>query len=362
LFDAGAACTANGQCVEVCIDEVCRPVSGTGEPCDEVADCAADHECIGGACLAQNGLPCLANTSCVAVCIDGVCGPSSGLDGPCDESGDCASGLVCNENDLCKRADGGLCGGDAECATVNTACIGGSCLTDATPLAFAFGDLGCQTPGASVTSNTVTMSGFYGPLDFAVSGQGGPEVVKNGVVSGVSVSVREGDTVALRMTAPATTQGAHAASASIGQLEVPWNVRTAPNIAPGQAVKTETNVITGGTRNAAGQPFTVPETAVYAVHTYMLCRDRIHHGEYEYTWCTAYLERQNTDGSWSSVVGHSHHNGQCCTQQGYVTDRTTNTTLATGANYRFRYVAQPRTNAATTVYGSAADVKFLACE
>ncbi|HRE87854.1 MAG TPA: hypothetical protein PK095_01830, partial [Myxococcota bacterium] len=148
----------------------------------------------------------------------------------------------------------------------------------------------------------------------------------------------------------------------IGSIEVPWNVRTAPNIAPGQAVKTETNVISGGTRNAAGQPFTVPETAVYAVHTYMLCRDRIHHGEYEYTWCTAYLERQNTDGSWSSVVGHSHHNGQCCTQQSYVTDRTTNTTLSTGASYRFRYVAQPRTNAATTVYGSAADVKFLACE
>jgi len=269
---------------------------------------------------------------------------------------------VCNAADLCKLADGGQCGADAECATVNTACVGGSCITDAAPAAFAFADLGCQMPGVVVTSNAVTMGGFYGPLDFAVTGDGGTQVVKNGEASGAVVSVRAGDSVALRMTTPAVPQGAHAASAAIGQLSVGWNVRTAPNLAPGQDVKTESNVITGGTRDAAGQPFTVPETAVYAVHTYMLCRDRIHYDEYHYTWCSAFLERQNADGSWASIVSHTHHNAQCCTQQAYVTDRTTNTTLTTGASYRFRYVAQPRINEPTTVYGSAADVKFLACE
>ena len=363
LYDAGAACTANEQCAEVCIELVCQPRSNTGGSCDATNDCVANHMCVGGICLAQNGQSCADNQQCVAVCIGDTCGPVSGFDGACDEAADCSSGLLCNAEHVCKRAEGGQCVADTECATPNTACVGSACLTDDTPNGFAFENVGCRPMGSEVTSNTIELSGFYGPLTLSVGGAGLPSLVHNGaVVDGGVATVRAGDTFALRMRAPSTSQSSAVGTASIGQSTRSWEVRTAPNMAPGEAIKTETNVIGGGTRDAVGQPFTVPETGVFAVHTYMYCRDRIHNGEYHYTLCYAYLERQNGDGSWSSIIGHTHHNGQCCTDQGYVLDRTTNTSLSAGTSYRFRYAARPRIDRATTVYGSAGDVKFLACE
>lgn len=362
LFDAGAACTDNAQCIEVCVDLVCQPVSDTGEACDASDDCVANHQCIGGVCLAEAGEPCVDNTSCVEVCVSGTCAAVGDLDDGCDESADCVTGLVCSTSGLCKLAEGGGCTGDLQCATPNTACIGGSCLTDAAPAGISFGDLGCQVQGAEVTSNVVTLSSFYGPLTFTVTGDGSPRVVHNGAVAGASATVRAGDTVALRMNAPSTPQGAHAALATVGPQVLPWQVRTAPNLTPGQVVTSENNVLTGTRRDATGPVFTVPENAVYQVYSYMNCRDRINYGEYHYTLCAAYLEQQNTAGGWASVVGHSHTNGQCCTQQERVLERATNAALTAGVNYRFRYQARPRIDAATTVYSSSANVKFLSCQ
>ncbi|MFT7578946.1 MAG: hypothetical protein ACI9MR_000608 [Myxococcota bacterium] len=364
LFDDGAVCSDNSECVEVCVSLVCGPPAATGGACDDTDDCVADNTCVNSVCLADNGQSCVDNTGCVNVCVADLCVDPGAVDSGCDEGADCLTGLVCNAEALCKRAEGGGCLDAAECATPNTACVGDVCATDDTPDVFSFADRGCLPAATPITSDTLSMAGFYGPLEFEVTGDGGPVIVLNGGdVEGQSAAVVAGDTVALRVTTAASVNETGTATASLGGVTADWVVLTAPDIAPGTIVADETGVMGSSARSALGVPFTVPETAVYDVHTYMHCEDRIHDGQYSNTFCNAALEAQDAAGSWASILGHRHHNGKCCTEQGYVLNLTTEATLSKTTPYRFRYTAKPRFGGGTTkIFGSSADVKFLTCE
>lgn len=50
--ETGAQCTINSDCAEVCIQGACGTASGSGGPCDEVADCAGDLVCSDASCIA----------------------------------------------------------------------------------------------------------------------------------------------------------------------------------------------------------------------------------------------------------------------------------------------------------------------
>ncbi len=114
----GGFCTDNAHCQAglTCLPgEVCGPVSGGGDPCDDDLDCCTDLWCRGTTCSA---LP--------------------GLGEPCTPGSPprCANGLACwGPGGICAQAPRALCPGD-DCTVANTTCIasicaGGICQTGA---------------------------------------------------------------------------------------------------------------------------------------------------------------------------------------------------------------------------------------
>ena len=121
-FPDGAACSSNGQCENTCIDNLCAPFSGLNGACEETADCQAQMVCSGTTCLFDDGASCTSNVECANVCINTFCALQSSFGGPCDEMLDCQSGLGCN-GVQCLDQDNEECTTNSEC--VNT-CLPGS--------------------------------------------------------------------------------------------------------------------------------------------------------------------------------------------------------------------------------------------
>ena len=171
----GASCATDGDCATDfhCTNRTCRALPSAGQPCLAgrcastawcdlaQAQCAprkALHEpCEPGQCdrgllcdvtelrcipeVAVSGGPCTLQQACpagqfcsAAAGVDGVCTAVLDVDGACLDRAWCAPHLTCGaEADAglsCqpRAGGGGACGTDADC-TVDTACLGGRCVT-----------------------------------------------------------------------------------------------------------------------------------------------------------------------------------------------------------------------------------------
>jgi hypothetical protein len=108
LENGQTGCSTNDHCLNVCINGTCGDVSSTLEACDETLDCGSGHTCSGIQCRLDTGeTGCTANNQCVAVCIFGTCDELSSTGGTCDESADCVSGHSCSGTCLVDGAQTG---------------------------------------------------------------------------------------------------------------------------------------------------------------------------------------------------------------------------------------------------------------
>ena len=100
------------------------------------------------------------------------------------------------------------------------------------PNAFAFTDVTGATPGATVSSNAITLGGFPGTLTATCSGC--TAIARNGAWGGTVVSgFAQGDTIAIRVAASASFSTAVTATASVGgTVSGTWTVSTVSNIGP----------------------------------------------------------------------------------------------------------------------------------
>jgi len=97
---------------------------------------------------------------------------------------------------------------------------------DTTPNSFTLNSQNGNTAGTQAVSNTVTISGINAAVTATVSGSGSPSIIKNGTVSGSSVSFSNGDTLALQMTASTGASASATSTVSIGGVSVNFQVTT----------------------------------------------------------------------------------------------------------------------------------------
>jgi hypothetical protein len=169
-LDDGQSCAVNSECLTgFCVDSFCcaTACNQTCEACsaaktggangicalipsgdDPDLECGTGGVCDGaGSCLLGDGELCTAPGDCLSgFCVDGVCcdvvcsgtclactaALTGGSDGACafvtpgtDPDGDCGANAACDATGTCKKSDGELCAGNAECAS--DVCIDGVC-------------------------------------------------------------------------------------------------------------------------------------------------------------------------------------------------------------------------------------------
>lgn|GEM_PF-1665236 len=97
---------------------------------------------------------------------------------------------------------------------------------DTTPNTFSFNNLSNQELDTFVTSNSVTVSGFDGPLTASVSGQGNPQIRVGSGTWGSSVSVNPGQSLQLKTTTSIAYETDVVVTYSVGDLLDTWVIRT----------------------------------------------------------------------------------------------------------------------------------------
>lgn len=136
-------------------------------------------------------------------------------------------------------------GGTADESYIGTAPAGG-------PNAFSFNAAGNQTPGATVTSNIVTLAGVTGTPAISISG--GSYRINGGAWTTAGGTVANGNTVQLQVTLPSTNPATRAATVTI-------NGRTASFTASTETlVSTEPNQWSFAPTTAAANTVTTSET------------------------------------------------------------------------------------------------------
>ncbi|MBI1363423.1 MAG: hypothetical protein GC134_05510 [Proteobacteria bacterium] len=106
---------------------------------------------------------------------------------------------------------------------------------DVTPNAFNFSNLSAQELDTLVSSNGVTISGFEGPLNVSVGGQGSPELKVDSGPWTSSAQIEPGQSVQLRMTTANAFATSYVASVSIGTYTTSWTVTTKQDMLYGGA-------------------------------------------------------------------------------------------------------------------------------
>ncbi len=163
LCDGGGSCLDAGT--KTCAPYVCSPATGLClAACGANADCAADHECVGTACLRSAGVACSADTECASgFCTDGVCcrARCGGTCEACDLAGragwcdpvpagqDLDNECPVDGVSSCDRT--GACSGSRSCALYDagTTCQAASCTGNTSYLADTCDGAGTCSDGGS---------------------------------------------------------------------------------------------------------------------------------------------------------------------------------------------------------------------
>lgn len=134
------------------------------------------------------------------------------------------------------------------------------------PQQFSFTDVTDAEPGAVVTSNAVTLSGFTGTPAASVT-EGG-ELIVNGTAAGDAATVRNGDRVAVRVTASETPGESVTVTVRVGTISDDFTVTTATDGEPEPGAITFTPVV-GAEPNAVvtSAPYVVAELDAPATAT-----------------------------------------------------------------------------------------------
>jgi Flp pilus assembly pilin Flp len=104
---------------------------------------------------------------------------------------------------------------------------GGGPSQDVLPDNFDFADVPGAEPGSQVSSGPVSLSGFTGSITVSVSGDGSPEFSVGGdSFSAASRSMTSGQSLELRLTAPAGYEQSATAIVSAGDGSADWEVAT----------------------------------------------------------------------------------------------------------------------------------------
>jgi len=130
LLADDASCNDNGECINVCIEQVCAGTSATGGVCDDALDCPAEHDCVGDVCLLVDGATCSDDSGCEHTCIASQCAPLSTVGGGCDDSVDCVSGMSCDGASTCRLDLGEDCVEPTDCGSgfcANAVCCSTAC-------------------------------------------------------------------------------------------------------------------------------------------------------------------------------------------------------------------------------------------
>lgn len=138
-------------------------------------------------------------------------GPNDGCEGPEGTGGEIIFNI---DHKLLQYCDGDHWQG-----------VGGG--VDVVPAGFSFADLIEQATSATVTSNTVTITGIEQPVEVTIAGQGSPQFRVNGGAWVTASTIDDGDTIQLRMVTSAALSSTHTATVAIGMLDAEWSASTA---------------------------------------------------------------------------------------------------------------------------------------
>ncbi|MEM6532069.1 MAG: hypothetical protein AAF654_05565 [Myxococcota bacterium] len=264
----GVACAGDNECENTCIDGTCAPVATLFGACDSPPDCGSGLECSGGFCFLANGGSCVENAQCTNVCINTQCANQSPVNGACDEQSDCQGALICPGSSClplvglgaacqdtaqcpspatctggtCRNPIGGVCGGDAECASGNCrvgecfelglgdACFSQPCLGGLTCENVTFVGTACYQRLETVSINFVLRNISSGTSEAFLNWRGSDDVrqsrelnaVGAGASSSTTASVLKGSFVSFRcvgtsMTNLSTVQALPPAAGELSQ-------------------------------------------------------------------------------------------------------------------------------------------------
>ncbi|MBL27257.1 MAG: hypothetical protein CMM50_06885 [Rhodospirillaceae bacterium] len=98
--------------------------------------------------------------------------------------------------------------------------------TDTAPDAFTFTDLTNHSLGAIALSETLSITGFDGPLIAEVSGAGTPEISINGGAWVTAGEINPGDSLRVRQVSSVSVSTATVAAVTVGTVTDNWSVTT----------------------------------------------------------------------------------------------------------------------------------------
>ena len=146
------------------------------------------------------------------------------------------SGAILNNQTLQVRLTSA---GAASTAATATVTVGGvsdawtvRTVDDTTPDPFSFTDQSDVEQQATITSNTLTLTGLTGAAAVAVSGAGHPQVSIQGGPWVTAGTLTNGQTLAVRLTSSAQAYATARATVTVGGVSDEWSVRTRDTAAP----------------------------------------------------------------------------------------------------------------------------------
>ena len=146
------------------------------------------------------------------------------------------SGAILNNQTLQVRLTSAATASTASTATVTVGGVSDEwtvrTVDDTTPDPFSFTDQSDVEQQATITSNTLTLTGLTGGAAVAVSGAGHPQVSIQGGPWVTAGTLTNGQTLAVRLTSSAQAYATARATVTVGGVSDEWSVRTRDTAAP----------------------------------------------------------------------------------------------------------------------------------
>lgn len=134
---------------------------------------------------------------------------------------------------------------------------------DVAPDAFTFTSLTTQELSTLVTSNSVTVNGFDGPLTVSVTGQGSPQIRIGSGSWTTSGEISPGQSLTVRLTTSSSYSTAHLATVTLGTFTADWSATTrnnectsiGQNLHGGKCAQTGPNALIAAATDAPSAPW-----------------------------------------------------------------------------------------------------------